>query len=196
VQCIGTVVRLQVQESSLKVGQTPRRYDPAPLTSVAAIAVTSEGVLGLRDDGAPITDVHHARHPHSKHRARTNGVSLGFTAHYDAMRSRFGGRLVDGIAGENILIASPRRFRVDDLSEGVVIVGEAGARLVLRPVIVAAPCVEFSRFALRFPEDARPDMTVTEALRFLDDGMRGFYTAVLGESAVVRIGDQVLGVEP
>ena len=190
-QPIGTVVRLQVQEASLKVGERPRRYDPAPLRALAAILVTPAGVLGLRDDGDPITDVHHAHHPRSKHRGGENGISLGFTTHYAAMRDRFGAHLGDGIAGENILIATPRRFEVAELAAGVVIGGESGARLALRPIVVAAPCVEFARYALRYPDEARPDATVTEALRFLDGGMRGFYAASSGEPRVIRVGDPV-----
>jgi hypothetical protein len=61
----------------------------------------------------------------------------------------------------------------------------------LRPVIVAAPCVEFARYALKFPDGARPDATVTEALRFLDAGMRGFYATYGGEPAVVEVGTRV-----
>jgi hypothetical protein len=191
VQDIGTVVRLQVQESSLKVGSKPRRYDPAPLRSVPAISLGPAGVVGLAENGETIVDVHHREHPSSKNRGGENGISLGFTAHYLAMRQRFGQHLRDGIAGENILIEVDRRFPVEDLANGVVVEGTAGTRLELRPVIVAAPCVEFSRYALKFPDGARPDATVTEALRFLDAGMRGFYATYTGEPAVVEIGARV-----
>lgn len=193
---IGTVVRLQVQEASLKVGEKPRRYDPAPLRSLAAIAVTAEGVLGLREDELPIIDVHHARHPRSKHRGGINGVSLGFTTHYDAIRERFGAHLGDGIAGENILIETDRRFTADDLGDGIVIAGEAGRRLALDSIVVAAPCVEFARYALRYPDAARPDATVTQALRFLDEGVRGFYATAPAERHVVRVGDAVFSGRP
>jgi hypothetical protein len=64
--------------------------------------------------------------------------------------------------------------------------------LELRPVIVAAPCVEFSRYALQFPDGARPDASVTEALRFLDAGLRGFYATYEGEPTVVELGARVL----
>ena len=96
------------------------------------------------------------------------------------MRQRFGQHLTDGIAGENILIEADRQFQEDELAAGVVVEGTNGRRLALRPVIVASPCVEFSRYALKFPEGARPDATVTEALRFLDAGMRGFYATYEG----------------
>jgi hypothetical protein len=192
VGAIGTIVRLQVQESSLKVGDKPRRYDPAPLRSVPAISLSPAGVVGLVEDGETIVDVHHHDHPASKNRGGENGISLGFTPHYLAMRQRFGPHLADGIAGENILIAVDQRFQEEDLASGVVIEGADGRRLELRQVIVAAPCVEFSRYALKFPDGARPDATVTEALRFLDAGMRGFYATYAGEPAVVAVGARVL----
>jgi hypothetical protein len=188
---IGTVVRLQVQESSLKVGVKPRRYDPAPLRSVPAISLSAAGVVGLAENGESIVDVHHRDHPSSKNRGGENGISLGFTGHYREMRQRFGQHLRDGIAGENILIEVDRQFQVEDLANGVVVEGADERPLELRPVIVAAPCVEFSRYALKFPEDARPDATVTEALRFLDAGTRGFYATYKGEPAVIEVGARV-----
>jgi hypothetical protein len=188
---IGTVVRLQVQESSLKVGDKPRRYDPAPIRSMPAIRLDPAGVIGLAENGETILDVHNHDHPSSKNRGGENGISLGFTAHYLAMRQRFGQHVADGIAGENILIEVDRQFPLEALANGVVVEGTGGRRLELRPIIVAAPCVEFSRYALRFPDGARPDATVTEALRFLDAGMRGFYATYTGEPAVVEIGARV-----
>jgi hypothetical protein len=191
VRFIGTIVRLQVQESSLKVGTKPRRYDPAPIHSVPAISLSAAGVIGLAENGERIVDVHHREHPSSKNRGGENGISLGFTAHYLAMRQRFGQHLADGSAGENILIEADRQFQVEELAAGVVVEDTVGRQLELRPVIVAAPCVEFSRYALKFPDDIRPDATVTEALRFLNAGIRGFYAAYTGEPAVVEIGARV-----
>jgi hypothetical protein len=191
VRDIGTIVRLQVQESSLKVGSKPRRYDPAPIRPVPAMRVSPAGVVGLGENGETIVDVHNHDHPASKNRGGENGISLGFTPHYLAMRRRFGQHLHDGVAGENILITVDRQFLEEDLAAGVVVEGTGGRRVELRPVIVAAPCVEFARYALNFPNDTRPDATVTEALRFLDTGMRGFYATYAGEPAVVEIGARV-----
>jgi hypothetical protein len=191
VRLIGTIVRLQVQESSLKVGDKPRRYDPAPIQSVPALSVSSAGVVGLAENEQSIVDVHNHDHPASKNRRGENGISIGFTGHYRVMRQRFGQHLADGIAGENILIEVDRQFQEEELAGGVVVEATGGKQLELRPVIVAAPCVEFSRYALQFPDDARPDTTVTEALRFLDAGMRGFYATYGGEPAVVEVGAQV-----
>ena len=175
----------------MKVGDKPRRYDLAPIRSVPALRVSLAGVVGLAEDGETIVDVHHHDHPASKNRGGENGISLGFTGHYRAMRQRFGQHLADGIAGENILVEADRQFQVDELAAGVVVEGNDGRQLELRPVIVAAPCVEFSRYALKFPEGNRPDATVTEALRFLDAGMRGFYATYEGEPTVVEVGARV-----
>jgi hypothetical protein len=191
VRLIGTIVRLQVQESSLKVGDKPRRYDPAPIQSVPALSVSSAGVVGLAENEQSIVDVHNHDHPASKNRRGENGISIGFTGHYRVMRQRFGQHLADGIAGENILIEADRQFQEEELAGGVVVEGTGGEQLELRPVIVAAPCVEFSRYALQYPDDARPDTTVTEALRFLDAGMRGFYATYDGEPAMVEVGARV-----
>jgi hypothetical protein len=196
VDFIGKIVRLQVQTSSLKVGSRPRRYDPAPLRSLPALALTPAGAIGLAEDGEAIVDVHHADHPDTKNSGGVNGISLGFTAHYAAMRDRFGEHLSDGIAGENILVETERSFSDEDLAAGIVITGDDGARLELDAIVVAAPCVEFTRFALRFPDGARPDATVTEALRFLDDGRRGFYAAARGAGGVLKVGDRVFVAPP
>lgn len=187
---IGTVTRLQIQESTLKVGN-PRRYDPSPLRAVPSLRIAAPGVAAFNTDGDLIVDVHHQNHPASKNRGGENGISFGFTRHYHAMRARFGPHLVDGIAGENILIEADRAFSEDALSRGVVIAGEGGRHLSLNQVVVAAPCVEFTRFAMRFPHDARPNISLTRALQFLHNGMRGFYAAFADEPADIRIGDRV-----
>lgn len=189
---LGEIVRLQVQQSSLKVGERPlRRYDPASLLAVAALTLDEGGVTGWTVDGERVADVHHRDHPASKHRDGTNGVSVGFTGHYAALRDRFGAHLTDGLAGENILVASDRRWVVDDLRDGLVIAAAGGARLHLERVIVADPCVEFTRYALCYPESARTDRAVTEGLIFLGAGLRGFYAAYRGVPARIAVGDRV-----
>lgn len=191
----GEIVLLQVQIASLKVGEAPqRRYDPSPLRRVSRLALSEDGVGGLDDDGAALPDVHHRAHPASKNRGGTNGISVGFTSHYDVMRARCGEHLGDGIAGENVLIRLDRAdglVQEDDPRGGLVIETEGGL-VRLGELFVAAPCVEFARYALRFPDDRRPDRTVTEAVQFLDAGMRGFYASYAGEPAIVRVGDRVL----
>jgi hypothetical protein len=190
-EALGAIVRVQIQQSSLKVGAAPRRrYDPAPLLTVPALELTDGGVTGLTADGERLIDVHHRDHPESKRRAE-NPISLGFTGHYAAMRKRFGEHLAEGIAGENIIVAFDRRISLDDLASGVAVVTAGGETVELAPVVVATPCVEFSRYALRFPDDARPDRRVTEALQFLDNGLRGYYARYDGPAITIRPGDRV-----
>lgn len=190
-QLLGTIVRLQIQESSLKVGENPRRYDPSPLRAVSALEISPAGVMAFGGDGTPLIDVHNQLHPASKNVRGVNGVSFGFTTHYARMQQRFGSHLCDGIAGENILIESDREHGEDEFACGLIIQGGEGRQPVLSNIIVAAPCVEFTRFALRFPEDARPDRSVTEGLQFLHNGVRGFYTTFAGPPQTIHLGDRV-----
>lgn len=192
---LGEIVKLQVQTTSLKVGNPPRRrYDPAGIHQVAELSLTADGVRGWTAEGQPLEDVHNLTHPATKNRGGTNGISIGFDAHYHAMRARFGGHVADGIAGENILVAlaeQPTLFAEEDFLGGIAIEASNGGTIRLENVFVAAPCAEFTRYAMRFPDDARPDRSVTESLQFLDDGMRGFYAAYHGPEARIAIGARV-----
>jgi len=196
VQQIGRIVRLQVQRASLKVpnpegARHPRRFDPAALAHVEALELTARGVRGLLDSQTPIVDVHNVEHPSSKNSDGINGISVGFSSHYAAMRERFGAHLVDGAAGENILVEADRRVEADTLETGLAIETRDGSLVRLERIVVAEPCVEFTRFALRLgPADPSSD-DVTEGLRFLRAGTRGFYATLAGSTAVVRPGDAV-----
>jgi hypothetical protein len=193
VQLLGIISRLQVQRASLKVGRAPRRwYDLAPLLSVPALCLGEGGVTVSIAHGERILDVHHQDHPASKNVRGRNGISIGFTAHYDAMRMRFGGHLADGLAGENILVQSDRTFCEADLRDGVAIVLQDGRAIRLDRILVAEPCVEFTRYALRYPHDAPSDRTVTAALSFLSGGMRGYYASYSGDLVTVHLGDRVV----
>lgn len=182
---LGHVLRLQVQTASLKLpAQTRKKYDPSPLRSVDHIGLAPEGVTW---DGGH--DVHHARHPAGKNNG-SNGISIGFTSHYTAMRARFGCQLADGVAGENILIGCDLSLSVDDLAAGLLI-ESVGGPIHLARIVVAEPCVEYTRFALRYPLDRPSDQTVTEALRFLRAGTRGFYASFTGSPTRVAVGAEV-----
>lgn len=188
---IGPIVALGVQLASLKVGVAPqKRYDPAPIRAVPALALDGDGAVGLAA-GEHLLDVHNARHPATKQRLGRNSLSIGFTSHYVKMRDRFNHPLPDGLAGENILVATDRSWSEAELAAGLVIETAAGQRLHLERVVMAAPCVEFTRWLMRFPEDARPDFTVTEGVRFLDHGTRGFYAAYDGEPTTIAVGERM-----
>lgn len=119
-------------------------------------------------------------------------MSVGLTGHYARMRERFGNHLTDGIAGENILIDADRMLTEEDVSRGVVIETSAGL-VALTAVAGAPPCVEFSRFCAGYGLDQRSDRVISETLKFLNQGMRGFYATLAdgqGEP-VIAVGDMV-----
>lgn len=191
---IGTVVRLQVQTGHLKVAdEGNRRYDPAPIKEVAILRLEAGGVVGVDEAGDLHVDVHHRDHPISRHHG-DNGVSIGFTSHYHAMRRRFGDHVADGVAGENILVAAQRIQTPGSLGASLRVETASGT-LALTALMVAAPCVEFTRFCA----GAAPAGTaeIKEQIRFLDEGMRAFYaTPPPGPSAAIRLGDRVFTEPP
>jgi hypothetical protein len=187
----GRVVRLQIQRSKLKLGEQPNRYfDPAPLLAVDELTLTPEGALARTPDGGTLVDIHHAAHPDTRNLDRTNDLSVGFTAHYAAMRDRYGAHLMDGCAGENILIETDKRVMLGEIAGGLVIQPANGTMAVrLQVVRPSPPCREFSGYAAR---SAGPE-TIKETLQFLDHGLRGFYCALDSPAPVtVRVGDAVL----
>lgn len=185
---LGNIVRLQYQRDHLKVPDGAfKRYEPANIVAVEALRLTPDGVeAGTPDE--PIIDVHHRAHARSRNRS-DNGISIGFTGHYEIMRARFGDRLIEGIAGENILIDNGARITEAELAAGLIVEASTG-QVEIAEVIVAAPCVEFSRYALDYPRDARPDRTVSETVAFLHHGLRGYYASVPA-IGTVRVGDAV-----
>jgi hypothetical protein len=145
-------------------------------------------------DDVEMIDVHNNRHEHSKQRDGINPLSFGFTTHYAMMRARFGDHLSDGIAGENILVAADASFALADVSEGFVVRADDGREIRFDNISVAHPCVEFSRFALGDP--AAEPRVVSEALRVLDGGMRGFYASAMTDACVaIKVGDRVFRLD-
>lgn len=191
-RAIGPIVHLQVQRSALKTGAKPdRRYSPAPILGVDRLRLTAEGVLGYAADGSWVVDVHHADHPETRHDGGENGVSVGFSAHYDRMRAHFGTRLTPGSAGENLIVRTPNMLALADIAGGLSVRAPDGSeRVRLRVVKVAKPCRPFTAWALG--ATVAPD-ELKEHLQFLEDGMRGFYC--LAESpGEVRIGDELIAI--
>lgn len=187
---VGAIVRLQIQRSSLKTGEKPHRiYDPAPILPVDRLAVTPDGVLGQAPDRAWIVDVHHRGHPSTKNPDGRHGVSIGFTAHYRAMRDRLGDRITLGCAGENVIVEADRRLTLDDLLGGLALLDAAGRVLVRLSVRdVAHPCRPFTGWALGgFVETE----VLKSHLQFLDGGMRGFYCATEA-TGIVSVGDRLV----
>jgi hypothetical protein len=183
---LGPIARLQIQRSPLKVGEKPhRRYTTEPLASVDAVLVTRLGI-SARVDSTSTLDVHHRAHPAKKNTDGRNGISVGFTSHYEDMRRRFGPHLWDGCAGENILIAADRRYTLEDLSRGLILLDPDGREKGrLHQIEVAHPCRPFCGFAHQH-QTVHPDV-LQESLAFLDGGMRGFYCSLGGESGPVTV---------
>ncbi len=194
---IGTIKRLQVQPSALKVGQKPHRYyDPSPLLTVDHLLVSAKGAIGVMADGSQVIDVHHVNHPLSRNVDGVNGLSIGFTSHYKAMRSKFGQHIVDGCAGENILLEVSREYTLDGLRNGLAIQSaDTGHLVYLTDLMIAAPCVEFSRFAANYGVPLS-NAELKATMQFLDNGMRGFYATVSNtdDQVAVRVGDRVFVV--
>ena len=187
---LGRVVRLQIQRSSLKTGEKPRRvYDPSPILPVGRLAVSSDGALGEAPGGSWIVDVHHRAHPGTKNSDGEHGISLGFTSHYAAMRERFGSRIELGCAGENILVETGRQLTLEDLRTGVAICTPDGVEVSRLTVLdVAHPCRPFTAWALGGLEESH---VLKDHLQFLDGGMRGLYCLGVA-SGTVSVGDRVV----
>lgn len=182
---IGTVQFLQVQRKPLKVGEPADRvYDPSGLERVAELRLTPEGVVGVGAGGEQILDAHHRDHPESRFRG-ANGISVGFSAHYDRIRARFGSHITDGIAGENILVTSGKAYSAEDLAGQLVFENPDGTRTVFRLNQAMAPCDEFSHYVHQ--ADTRlPAAVLKDTLQFLDGGRRGF-TLHLEEETAGRV---------
>jgi len=204
VELIGPIIGLQVQRSSLKLGERPRRwFDPAPLTLATELAVGASGLIGLPAESDPVSggpvepvvDIHNRDHPASRY-GSNNAISLGFTSHYARMRDRLGPLVTDGIAGENIIVQTVREYCGDDLPRSLAIEGADGL-IYLEGIRPIEPCVEFSRFVLGHTgppghDVTQPDPAVTDTLTFLRHGTRGYYAAYVDGATVLRAGDRLL----
>ena len=77
-----------------------------------------------------------------------------------------------------------------ETDEGILVAGQDEVLPPVDEIIVATPCVEFSRYALDYPADQPPDRRVADTVAFLNNGVRGFYGA-MRETATIRVGDRV-----
>ena len=196
---LGCVKLVQVQPSGLII-ETPSGYfyDATRRLEVDRLLITSLGIEATTPQGEHVLDIHHISHP-DKAYDNDDLVCVGFTAHYEAMRSHFGEHMVDGIAGENIIIEYEEEVWPDDLDQRLVIENQdTGHRAMLDLVSFASPCREFSHFATQSQHKDLPVDKLKETLQFLGNGRRGFLL-VLGEgqeTAQVRRGDKVFVVDP
>ena len=191
---IGRITLLQIQRSSLTVGKRLETYyDPTPLLAVSSMRLTPQGVFGRDEDGTEVIDLHHIEHPDSHNSRGVNGVSFGFTSHYESMREAYGDHLVNGSAGENILIEANGIVQLQDLGGRLAIqLQKTDTFVYLSALKVATPCIEFSQYAANHGKPLPADK-LKAALQFLDKGRRGFYATVedAPEEMIVQIGDRV-----
>ena len=141
-------------------------------------------------------DLHHMDHPETHNVDGVNGVSIGFTSHYQSMREAYGEHLVNGIAGENMLIEADTIVTLKDLGSRLAIaLQKTGQFVYLTDLKVAAPCVEFSQFAANHGKPLPPDK-LKATLQFLNDGRRGFYATIedAPDELIVHVGDKVFVV--
>jgi len=194
---IGAVKLVQLQPSGLII-ETPSGYfyDASRRLEVDQLLITTKGIEATTPGGEHVLDIHHLDHP-DKEYDDDDLVCIGFTSHYNAMRARFGDHMVDGIAGENIIIDFDQELWPEDLGQRIAIENvETGQLALLDMVSFAAPCQEFSHFAAQSQDEKLPADELKSILRFLGDGRRGFLL-VLSENqgeVTVKPGDKVFVV--
>jgi hypothetical protein len=194
---MGRVKLVQVQPSGLII-ETPSGYfyDVTRRVEVESLRISQLGIEATTHEGDHVLDIHHISHP-GKAYDDDDLVCIGFTSHYEAMRARFGEHLVDGSAGENIIIEYEEEVWPADLGQRIGIENQdSGHMTILDLTSHASPCREFSLFATQSQHVQLPPVKLRETLQFLENGRRGFLL-VLGDgqdAAEVRRGDRVFVV--
>ncbi len=196
---LGVVSLVQLQPDGLivdtkELGTIRSVYDAGRRVEVDRIEISPRGIEATLPTGERVLDIHHLDHP-AKAYDDDDLVCIGFTAHYEAMRGHFGAHMVDGIAGENIIIDAPGEIWPNDLGEALAIENQDSGEIAnFTMVSFAAPCVEFSRFCIQRPYEEVPARRLGEILRFLGNGRRGFLLVLDDPDGpvTVRPGDRVL----
>jgi hypothetical protein len=194
---LGRVKLVQVQPSGLII-ETPSGYfyDVTRRVEVESLLITPLGIEATTPEGEHVLDIHHIEHP-DKAYDKDDLISIGFTSHYNAMRTRFGDHMVDGSAGENIIIDYGDDVWTEDLGEGILIENaETGGRTFFRLMSFAPPCDEFSHFAANSQDERLPSKELKDMLQFLTNGRRGFLLVMENgqKTAIVKPGDRVFVV--
>ena len=195
---LGQVTLVQIQPSGLikeTPGKTPTGgfYDPTYLVSVDRLEITPLGIEATTPGGERELDIHHINHPDKKY-DNNDLISIAFSSHYDAMRARFGDHIVNGIAGENIIIEYTKEIWPADLSQKIGVENqESGEMAIMELNGHANPCVEYASYCLQNQHGKIPAKIMKETLQFLGNGRRGFLFVLSKEQDVitVRPGDKV-----
>ena len=198
VRQLGQVNLVQLQPYGLII-KTPKKtptghyYDATRLLQVDQLEITPLGIEARIPGGRHILDIHHFNHT-DKAYDEDDLVCIGFTSHYEAMRSNFGEYMVNGIAGENIVIEYPEEVWPDDLGQRLGIENqETGEMAKLEMVKFATPCIEFSQFCIQSQYEKTPAKIIKDVLKFLGNGRRGLLLVLnkLHDVITVRPGDKV-----
>ncbi len=195
---LGRVKLVQIQPSGLII-DTPSGgfYDVSRRVEVDRLFIAPKGISATLPEGENVLDIHHIDHP-DKAYDNDDLVSVGFTSHYEAMRTRFGEHMVDGAGGENIIIEYDEEVWLEDLGQLMEIENsESGHKTLFDVMDFAAPCEEFSHFAANSQDARLPADELKATLQFLGKGRRGFLFVMKDgqESATVRKGDRVFALE-
>jgi len=194
---LGFVKLVQIQPSGLII-ETPSGdfYDASRRVEVDQIQITSRGIEYTTSEGDRVLDIHHMDHP-DKEYDDDDLVSIGFTSHYEAMRDHFGEHMVDGIAGENIIIDYDQEVWMNDLGQRIAIENkETGQKALFYMESFASPCSAFSHFAANRQNERLPAGELKATLQFLNKGRRGFLLGLSDGQKTVSIqpGDKVFVV--
>ena len=194
---LGIVKLVQVQPSGLII-ETPSGgfYDESRRVEVEKLIITSLGIETKTSSGEHVLDIHHMNHP-DKAYDNDDLVSIGFTSHYEAMRKRFGEHMVDGVAGENIIIEYDKEVWIEDIGQKIAIESSSTGNKALFDVVrFAAPCEEFSHFVANNQHEKLPATELKDILQFLNNGRRGFLLVLSAGQEVVTVksGDRVFAI--
>lgn len=195
---LGYVKLTQLQPTGLIIN-TPSGefYDPSRRVVVDSLQISPLGIESITPDGEHVLDIHHIDHPDKKY-DNDDLVCIGFSSHYAAMRARFGEHMVDGVAGENIIIQAEKEIWPEELGQRIGFESsETGDITFLDVVKFAAPCEEFSHFAAQSQHQRLPAAELKATLQFLGNGRRG-YLLVLSdgqEPVIVQPQDRVFVID-
>ena len=191
---LGQVKLVQVQPHGLII-KTPTGYiyDATRRREVNELIISERGIEATTSTGKPILDIHHLDHPDKAYDS-DDLISIGFTSHYQAMREKFGEHMVDGVAGENIIIENKKEIWLEDLGSQIIIENsKTQQQTILNQIQIANPCEEFSHFAACSQDKRLPADKLKSTLQFLSEGRRGFLMLLSSgqELVTVRPGDLV-----
>ncbi|MFC2063531.1 MOSC domain-containing protein [Chloroflexota bacterium] len=194
---LGKIRLVQLQPNGLII-ETPSGsfYDESRRLVVDRLQISLKGIESTTTKGEQVLDIHHLDHP-DKAYGDDDLVCIGFTSHYDAMREQFGEHMVDGIAGENIIIENDQEVWLEDLGRQIAIENGATGEMTLLDVLsYAKPCEEFSHFVTKSQHKDLPAAKLKSTLQFLNNGRRGFLLVLneKQEKATIQAGDRVFAI--